>query len=77
MSYSLKENVMKEDRFAAGHRMCAGCGSPIAIRTVLYRNGKAYVQAGAGIVADSDPEREFAETTHKAEAILGAIKEAK
>ncbi len=49
----------------------------IAIRTVLYRNGKAYVQAGAGIVADSDPEREFAETTHKAEAILGAIKEAK
>ena len=35
MSYSLKENVMKEDRFAAGHRMCAGCGSPIAIRTVL------------------------------------------
>ena len=35
MSYSLKENVMKQDRFAAGHRMCAGCGSPIAIRTVL------------------------------------------
>lgn len=35
MSYSLKENVMKEDRLAGGHRMCAGCGSPIAVRTVL------------------------------------------
>ena len=35
MSYSLKENVMKEDRLAGGHRMCAGCGSPFAVRTVL------------------------------------------
>ncbi len=35
MSYSLKENVMRPERFAAGHRMCAGCGSPIAVRTVL------------------------------------------
>lgn len=35
MSYNLKENVQREERFAAGHRMCAGCGSPIAIRTVL------------------------------------------
>ena len=35
MSYNLKENVMKEDRLAGGHRMCAGCGSPIAVRTVL------------------------------------------
>ena len=35
MSYNLKENVMKEDRLVGGHRMCAGCGSPIAVRTVL------------------------------------------
>ena len=35
MSYNLKENLMKEDRLAGGHRMCAGCGSPIAVRTVL------------------------------------------
>ena len=35
MSYSLKENVMKEDHLAGGHRMCAGCGAPIAVRTVL------------------------------------------
>ena len=35
MAYSLKENLMKEDRLAGGHRMCAGCGSPIAVRTIL------------------------------------------
>ena len=35
MRYNLKENLMKEDRLAGGHRMCAGCGSPIAVRTVL------------------------------------------
>ena len=35
MAYNLKENVMKEDRLAGGHRICAGCGSPIAVRTVL------------------------------------------
>ena len=35
MAYHLKENVMKEDRFTGGHRMCAGCGCPIAVRTVL------------------------------------------
>lgn len=49
----------------------------IAIRTVLYRNGKAYVQAGAGIVADSDPEKEYNETKQKAEALLSALKEAR
>lgn len=49
----------------------------IAIRTILYRNGKAYIQAGAGIVADSDPEREFEETNHKAGAMLSALKEAR
>ena len=35
MAYSLKENLMKEDRLSGGHRMCAGCGSPSAVRTVL------------------------------------------
>ncbi|MBQ8928165.1 MAG: anthranilate synthase component I [Oscillospiraceae bacterium] len=49
----------------------------IAIRTVLFKEGRAYVQAGAGIVADSDPEKEYAETTHKAEAMLRAVKEAR
>lgn len=48
----------------------------IAIRTVLFRNNKAYVQAGAGIVYDSIPEKEFEETQHKALAVINAIKEA-
>lgn len=46
----------------------------IAIRTVLYRNGKAYVQAGGGVVADSDPEKEYEETRNKAKAMLEALK---
>ncbi|WP_165075438.1 anthranilate synthase component I family protein [Methanogenium sp. MK-MG] len=46
----------------------------IAIRTVIIEDGKAFVQAGAGIVADSVPEKEFAETTMKAGAMLAAIR---
>ena len=45
----------------------------IAIRTVWMRNGIATVQAGAGIVADSDPKSEYLETHHKAAAPLRAI----
>jgi anthranilate synthase component 1 len=45
----------------------------IAIRTALLRDGAAYVQAGAGIVADSDPEAEDAECRNKAAAVLRAI----
>jgi anthranilate synthase component 1 len=45
----------------------------IAIRTALIHKGKAYVQAGAGIVADSDPRSEYEETLNKAAAVLGAI----
>ena len=44
----------------------------IAIRTMIVRNGRAHVQAGAGIVADSDPEAEFEETMNKARALLRA-----
>jgi len=47
--------------------------SCIYIRTVLVREGRAYVQAGAGIVADSEPEREFTETENKARAMFRAI----
>jgi len=47
--------------------------SCIYIRTVLVREGRAYVQAGAGIVADSDSEREFVETENKARAMFRAI----
>ncbi|WP_422774099.1 anthranilate synthase component I [Plantactinospora sp. WMMC1484] len=45
----------------------------IAIRTALIRRGRAYVQAGAGIVADSDPAAEDRETRSKAAAVLAAI----
>ena len=47
--------------------------SCIAIRTAVIKNSIAYVQAGAGIVADSVPELEDAECTNKAAAVLGAI----
>ncbi|MEK7367753.1 MAG: anthranilate synthase component I family protein, partial [candidate division NC10 bacterium] len=45
----------------------------ITIRTILCRPGRAYIQAGAGIVADSDPAREYQETASKAEAMLSAV----
>ncbi len=48
----------------------------IAIRLAFAKNGKVFVRSGAGIVADSVPEREFAECAKKAEAVLQALKEA-
>ena len=45
----------------------------IALRTVVVADGKAYVQAGAGIVADSVPETEYQETLNKARGLLKAI----
>jgi len=49
----------------------------ICLRTVVTANGKAWVQAGAGVVADSDPAAEFDETMSKAEAALLALARAK
>ena len=45
----------------------------IAIRTAVLRDGRAYVQAGGGIVADSEPEYEFTESVNKALAVLRAV----
>lgn len=45
----------------------------IAIRTILFKQGKAYIQAGAGIVADSVPENEYEESLNKARALLTAL----
>jgi anthranilate synthase component 1 len=45
----------------------------IALRTIVVQNGVAYVQAGAGIVADSVPEQEYQETLNKARGLLKAI----
>jgi anthranilate synthase component 1 len=48
----------------------------IAIRTALLRDGTAYVQAGAGVVADSEPAAEDAECRNKAAAVLRAVRTA-
>ncbi len=48
----------------------------LTIRTLIFKGNKAYLQAGAGIVADSVPEREHDETLRKAEALIKAIREA-
>jgi anthranilate synthase component 1 len=51
--------------------------SCIAIRTMVMKGKHAYLQAGAGIVADSNPEREFAECMNKARAVLKAVESAR
>jgi anthranilate synthase component I len=53
--------------FDGSHDSC------IAIRSIILKDGKAYLQTGAGIVADSDPAREFDECMNKAKAMLAAI----
>jgi anthranilate synthase component 1 len=50
--------------------------SCIAIRTMVVHRDRAYVQAGAGIVADSDPESEYQECMNKASALLRAAEKA-
>jgi anthranilate synthase component 1 len=45
----------------------------ITIRTIIFKNKKASIQAGAGIVADSDPEKEYRETVNKARGMFKAI----
>jgi len=50
--------------------------SCITIRTIIFKDGKAYVQVGAGIVADSVPELEYEETQNKGRALFRALEEA-
>ncbi len=52
------------------------CDFAIAIRSLFVNGDKAYIQSGAGIVIDSDPQLEWAETEHKANAMLSALKKA-
>jgi anthranilate synthase component 1 len=51
--------------------------SCIGIRTLLMQGKKAYLQAGAGIVADSDPASEFQESLNKAQAVVRAVEKAR
>jgi anthranilate synthase component 1 len=48
----------------------------IALRTAVFKGGKIHVQAGGGVVFDSNPESEFQETIHKASALFRAAEEA-
>ncbi len=48
----------------------------IALRTAVVKDGKVYVQAGGGIVADSDPETEYQESVNKAKAVVSAVQDA-
>lgn len=45
----------------------------ILIRTMIIKEGVAYLQSGAGIVYDSDPEQEYIETVNKAKALFNAV----
>jgi anthranilate synthase component 1 len=47
--------------------------SAIGIRTAVIKDGKIYIQSGAGVVADSVPESEFMETVNKAKAMIKAV----
>ena len=62
---------------AAGWISCDGeVDMCILLRTALIQDGRIHVQAGAGVVADSDPQAEFQETLHKSEALRRAAEEA-
>jgi len=62
---------------AVGYFSCNGNADfAITIRTLFADGNKAYIQTGAGIVADSNPEKEYHETNHKAQALLKALEHA-
>jgi anthranilate synthase component 1 len=54
----------------------AGAGA-IALRTLLIKNNRVYIQAGGGVVADSDPASEFEESVNKARAMVRALQAAR
>jgi anthranilate synthase component 1 len=59
---------------AAGYFSYSGnMDTCITIRTLIIKDNKVYVQAGAGIVADSIPDREYAETMNKAMGMMRAV----
>ena len=70
---SVRQQLLGERRVLGYFDVAGTLDMAIAIRTALLRDGVAYVQAGAGIVADSDPDREDEECRNKAAAVLRAI----
>lgn len=76
------DELEKEQRsfYAGGVGYFAANGSMdscITLRTALVKNNKVYVQAGGGVVADSDPRAEYQESCNKAKAVLKAVENAK
>ena len=62
---------------AIGYFACDGTmDTCIALRTALVKDGRMYVQAGGGVVYDSDPEAEYQESANKARALIRAAEEA-
>ncbi len=62
---------------AAGYISAAGdVDTAIVLRTALFKDGTMHVQAGGGVVADSDPDAEYEETLHKSRALMRAAEEA-
>ncbi len=62
---------------AAGYISAAGeVDTCIVLRTALFKDGQVHVQAGGGVVADSDPDAEYEETLHKSRALARAAAEA-
>ncbi len=62
---------------AAGYISSGGAvDTCILLRTALFKDGMMYVQAGGGVVADSDPDAEYEETLHKSRALSRAAEEA-
>jgi anthranilate synthase component 1 len=55
---------------------CGNLDTAIALRTMVMQHGRAYIQAGGGIVADSNPSDEYQESLNKARALLRALDEA-
>ncbi len=75
------DELEKEKRsfYAGGVGYIASDGNMdtcIALRTALVKDGKIYVQAGGGVVADSDPEAEYQESCNKAKALMKAAEKA-
>ena len=70
-------HVQKKGSFFTGSLFWFGddgtTDSSILIRTLEMRRGRAWLGAGGGIVADSDPEEEWRESNHKAEALATAL----
>ena len=67
--------AVKRKFYAGGVGYISSCGNVdicIALRTSLLKDNKIYIQAGGGVVADSDPEAEYQESLNKAKALMKA-----